>query len=412
MCDVSHCRPIGTHLPYLSPYPCLLARVLASPSPPLVSSNMYVYLLKLCIVCCPAAQVVYSGRVATATEFFATLGYQPRNSSVNIADYMLDTVIRARPDQLETMVETFARCRMAAEDQAWVATLAMHPASTLPQGKFKASYWKQLKALASRRLRNTYRHPFLIMLNFLATLVMAIALGLIFRNQGSDMPGIQNRMGVIYFILLYLSLMGVSSLPVWRCAWVWPHAFTWLCFIWLCFTWFGFTWLCFTWFGFTWFGFTWFGFTWFGFTWFGFTSFGFTWFGFTWFGFTWFGSIWFGSIWLCFTCFCFTYFFTWFHLVLFHMLWFYIDSHGFVSHGFSHAFTWFCFTWFHIVLFHMGFHMVLFHMASHGFTWFCFRWLHMPSHGLAFLHMALQKLVPRNAQTLRPTDKHAIFALT
>ena len=37
------------------------------------------------------------------------------------------------------------------------------------------------------------RHPFLILVNFIATLVTAISLGLVFRNVGVDTPGIQNR---------------------------------------------------------------------------------------------------------------------------------------------------------------------------------------------------------------------------
>ena len=39
------------------------------------------------------------------------------------------------------------------------------------------------------------RHPFLILVNFIATLVTAISLGLVFRNVGVDTPGIQNRSG-------------------------------------------------------------------------------------------------------------------------------------------------------------------------------------------------------------------------
>lgn len=35
-------------------------------------------------------------------------------------------------------------------------------------------------------------------------------------NAGTDTGGIQNRLGVLFFALLYLSLMALSSLPVWR----------------------------------------------------------------------------------------------------------------------------------------------------------------------------------------------------
>ena len=45
---------------------------------------------------------------------------------------------------------------------------------------------KQLRALSVRLLRNTYRHPFSVALNFAATLAVAVCLGLIFRNSGEE----------------------------------------------------------------------------------------------------------------------------------------------------------------------------------------------------------------------------------
>ena len=41
-------------------------------------------------------------------------------------------------------------------------------------------------------------------------------MGLIFFDLSSDQAGIQNRLGALFFILLYLTLMSLSSLPVWR----------------------------------------------------------------------------------------------------------------------------------------------------------------------------------------------------
>ena len=55
-------------------------------------------------------QVVYSGAVSTASEYFADLGYRPSGPSVNIADYMLDTVIQAPPEEATRMVIEFKGC--------------------------------------------------------------------------------------------------------------------------------------------------------------------------------------------------------------------------------------------------------------------------------------------------------------
>ena len=63
------------------------------------------------------------------------------------------------------------------------------------QTVLQASFKAQLRALSVRLMRNAYRHPFLIALNFVATLAAAIGLALIFHNTGTDTGGIQNRWG-------------------------------------------------------------------------------------------------------------------------------------------------------------------------------------------------------------------------
>ena len=40
--------------------------------------------------------------------------------------------------------------------------------------------------------------------------------GAVYHDLGKDTWGIQNRMGVLFFVLVYLTLLGLSSLPLWR----------------------------------------------------------------------------------------------------------------------------------------------------------------------------------------------------
>ena len=82
--------------------------------------------------------------------------------------------------------------------------------------KYRASFGAQVRTLWSRMARNVRRHPFLITLHFVATGAAALSIGAIFWNAGRDTGGIQNRMGSMFFMLLYLTLMSLSSLPVWR----------------------------------------------------------------------------------------------------------------------------------------------------------------------------------------------------
>lgn len=58
-----------------------------------------------------ASQVVYSGPVCSAADHFSGLGHSPANASINIADYMLDTVIRSSGEEVGRLVEAFAGCR-------------------------------------------------------------------------------------------------------------------------------------------------------------------------------------------------------------------------------------------------------------------------------------------------------------
>ena len=84
------------------------------------------------------------------------------------------------------------------------------------RAKFVAPFSRQMRLLCGRLLRNMYRHPFLLKVHYTASFAVALAVGMIFWDVGSNQGGIQNRMGSLFFMLLYLTLMSLSSLPVWR----------------------------------------------------------------------------------------------------------------------------------------------------------------------------------------------------
>ncbi|KAL0042544.1 hypothetical protein WJX79_003095 [Trebouxia sp. C0005] len=160
-------------------------------------------------------QVVYSGPLDSAAPYFKDVGFVADELRSNIADYMLDLVIRAADADVAVMVERFAGSDIAAKDDAAVQELCQSPWPLGPP-RPHPPYLLQLRVLSTRLMRKLYRHPFLILVNFIATLVTAVALGLIFRNAGVDTGGIQNRLGCLFFMLLYLSMMSLSSLPIWR----------------------------------------------------------------------------------------------------------------------------------------------------------------------------------------------------
>lgn len=56
--------------------------------------------------------------MSRAAEFFGDLGYVPDSPEVNIADYLLDVIIRSPPEDVEHMVAVFKRYVVAWESAA------------------------------------------------------------------------------------------------------------------------------------------------------------------------------------------------------------------------------------------------------------------------------------------------------
>ncbi|CAM9652803.1 unnamed protein product [Phaeothamnion confervicola] len=80
-----------------------------------------------------------------------------------------------------------------------------------------AGFGAQFQALFERLLRQAYRHPLLLALHLGGAAAMGLCLATVFwGGLGFDLAGAQNRFGLLFFVLLYLSLLSMSSLPVWR----------------------------------------------------------------------------------------------------------------------------------------------------------------------------------------------------
>lgn len=63
---------------------------------------------------------------------------------------------------------------------------------------------KDLYPSSCDAVREFYRHPLSLVVNVGSALVVAVVLGTVFYRTGSDTAGIQSRLGVLFFMLLYL----------------------------------------------------------------------------------------------------------------------------------------------------------------------------------------------------------------
>jgi len=66
--------------------------------------------------------------------------------------------------------------------------------------------------LCKRSLRHIYREPSLLLAQTFVTLFVAISIGGIFYSLDRSLDGIQNRVGSLFFMTLYFSLISMSSM--------------------------------------------------------------------------------------------------------------------------------------------------------------------------------------------------------
>jgi hypothetical protein len=66
--------------------------------------------------------------------------------------------------------------------------------------------------LCSRGFRQVCRDPSLMFLQLFVTILVAVATGLFFWHLGTDLTGIHNRTGLLFFVVVYFSLISMSSI--------------------------------------------------------------------------------------------------------------------------------------------------------------------------------------------------------
>jgi len=174
-------------------------------------------------------QMVYSGPCDLLESHVTELGFPAPGDGVNVVDYVLDLVIKAPRSDVDRLVEGYRSSSQCKSEQSIQAAVGSGTGRglLLESQRRKAAFlcaWapeafarfrREFCMLSLRLLRKIKRHPFLIILNFVLNLIAALAVGFFYRDQGYDTPGIQNRFGSLFFILLFLSFMALSSLPVW-----------------------------------------------------------------------------------------------------------------------------------------------------------------------------------------------------
>ena len=176
-------------------------------------------LIKRVVLLAPGGHVIYVGAAPGILTYLTTMcpdAAVPENP----ADMMLDVVASELRDHL---VETFEQSTERRELDASIQAALDENASGLGSKElFKkqiAPVLSQLRLLSMRSLRSSVRNPLLLTLHVGIAAVCAVGIGITFYDvpqYDSSTTGVQDRLGIMFFILMYLSLLSLSSIPIWR----------------------------------------------------------------------------------------------------------------------------------------------------------------------------------------------------
>lgn len=195
-------------------------------------------------------KAVYSGPASGAVAHLERHGYQcPEH--FNPADFLIDTVHsrevvenlmrplpigtvefseapeEAAPSSAAATEEEKAQLLSAATTPDVTVTVTPEPGETsrleaqkllgLPsadEAEYVTSYATQLYYICKRTLVNVIRNPALLRMNYSLVLVVSLLMGGLYFKMSNDLAhgGIQNRMGMLFFIVCLLSFIAITSI--------------------------------------------------------------------------------------------------------------------------------------------------------------------------------------------------------
>jgi ATP-binding cassette subfamily G (WHITE) protein 2 len=162
---------------------------------------------------------VYHGPAMGVVPYFSTYGYQCEPYD-NPADYALDVLIDVSrtPETLTQLSNVYSTT------YADIFALA-HQQNSLNDNenieherlKFKVEAARSLGSeifyLSQRTLRNVVRNPALAFSQIIASIIIGLLVGLLFNDIKKTIdPGVQNRLGAIFFIVISQIFSNLTAL--------------------------------------------------------------------------------------------------------------------------------------------------------------------------------------------------------
>ena len=161
---------------------------------------------------------VYSGPTSQLDTYLGELGQSPPESMTAV-DFLLELLVNSTDQAVARITESYSKSVLMADEMKQLQQLVLNTeqtTSSIPAIGTSCSAMYEFALLLKRAVIANVRSPLLITLYLISSLAIAFSVGFIFKNAGTDTSGIQKRMGSLFFILLYLSMISLGSIPVWH----------------------------------------------------------------------------------------------------------------------------------------------------------------------------------------------------
>ena len=161
---------------------------------------------------------IYRGPATEVVPYFARQGYQCEMYD-NPADFALDALIDAshQSGELERLDQAYRSSPMHANVINSIREKSysddLEKVRRGQKGVAARSMGVEIFFVAQRTLRNAVRNPQLFLAQIMISIIMGILVGLVFFDlKRTTTPGVQDRLGTLFFIVMNQVFSSLSSL--------------------------------------------------------------------------------------------------------------------------------------------------------------------------------------------------------
>ncbi|CCD25960.2 pleiotropic drug resistance family ABC transporter NDAI_0G01840 [Naumovozyma dairenensis CBS 421] len=205
------------------------------------SENIYETFDKVLVLC--QGKEIYYGHIENAKAYFEKMGYDcpPRQATAEFLTAITDpngyhkikpgmeSKVPRNSEELEAywmnsvefvkLKEDISRYK---EDVDTENTRNLYKDSmadeksrfTRRKSRYNTSYWEQVRLCTIRGFQRVYGNKSYTVINICAAVIQAFIIGSLFYNSPSTAQGAFSRGGILYFMLLYYSLMGLANISL------------------------------------------------------------------------------------------------------------------------------------------------------------------------------------------------------